>query len=55
MEEVDASTERGRGLQLVSHLADGWGSRPEGAGKTVWFTLALPPPAPAAPGTVPGG
>ena len=30
----------GRGLMLVEALADTWGIRPEGAGKTVWFELA---------------
>jgi len=35
--------EGGRGLQLVSMLADRWGSRRTPTGKTVWFELALPP------------
>lgn len=30
----------GRGLMLVEALADAWGVRPEGTGKTVWFELA---------------
>ncbi|WP_189135000.1 SpoIIE family protein phosphatase [Wenjunlia tyrosinilytica] len=34
--------EGGRGLQLVSLLADGWGSRRTPLGKTVWFELSLP-------------
>ncbi|QMU67695.1 SpoIIE family protein phosphatase [Streptacidiphilus sp. P02-A3a] len=34
--------EGGRGLQLVSMLADRWGSRRTPSGKTVWFELALP-------------
>jgi two-component sensor histidine kinase len=34
--------EGGRGLQLVSLLADRWGSRRTPSGKTVWFELALP-------------
>ena len=40
--------EGGRGLQLVHQLADEWGTRPEGAGKVVWFEQMLPadPPVP---------
>ena len=34
--------EGGRGLQLVSLLADRWGSRRTPRGKTVWFELNLP-------------
>ena len=34
--------EGGRGLQLVSLLADRWGSRRTPTGKTVWFELSLP-------------
>ncbi|WP_370147447.1 SpoIIE family protein phosphatase [Streptacidiphilus sp. EB129] len=34
--------EGGRGLQLVSLLADRWGSRRTPTGKTVWFELGLP-------------
>ena len=29
----------GRGLMLVRSLADAWGIRPEGLGKSVWFEL----------------
>lgn len=32
--------ERGRGLQLVDHLATRWGTRPTPEGKTVWFELS---------------
>ena len=35
---------KGRGLQIVSSLADEWGVQPSvdgGPGKTVWFTLEL--------------
>lgn len=42
--------ERGRGLQIVASMSDGWGvTRSSAAGKTVWFTLPGPdaPPAPA--------
>ena len=42
------TAEGGRGLQLVSVLADRWGvRRRRGADeKTVWFELSTPPPAP---------
>ncbi|MER7767152.1 PAS domain S-box protein [Kitasatospora sp. NPDC096140] len=33
--------ESGRGLIIVDALADGWGVRPSGSGKTIWFTLQL--------------
>jgi PAS domain S-box-containing protein len=33
--------EHGRGLQLVSLLADRWGTRPTAAGKSVWFLVQL--------------
>ncbi|MGW1075175.1 ATP-binding protein [Streptomyces sp. NPDC002537] len=36
LEQVATS---GRGLLLVHTLADGWGVRPHGVGKTVWFEL----------------
>ncbi|WP_338894500.1 SpoIIE family protein phosphatase [Streptomyces sp. TG1A-60] len=36
--------EGGRGLLLVAQLTDRWGSRPSGAGKTIWAEQALPPP-----------
>ncbi|MDX2695682.1 PAS domain-containing protein [Streptomyces ipomoeae] len=35
--------EGGRGLLLVAQLTDRWGSRPSGAGKTIWAEQALPP------------
>ncbi|QMU80483.1 PAS domain S-box protein [Streptacidiphilus sp. PB12-B1b] len=41
---ADADEECGRGLLLVDALSAAWGSRPTGDGKTVWFTLAQPPP-----------
>ena len=40
--EMDPSAERGRGLQVIQALADRWGTRPDGEGKTVWFALNLP-------------
>ncbi|KOG89734.1 diguanylate cyclase, partial [Streptomyces varsoviensis] len=36
-----ATEECGRGLMLVAALADAWGTRPEAAGKAVWFTLRI--------------
>jgi len=33
--------ERGRGLALVAHLADGWGVADLGRGKQVWFRLPV--------------
>jgi anti-sigma regulatory factor (Ser/Thr protein kinase) len=30
----------GRGIQLISRLADEWGAESTGPGKTVWFTLS---------------
>jgi len=34
--------EGGRGLQLVAHSSNRWGTRPADAGKTVWFELSVP-------------
>ncbi|WP_370466744.1 SpoIIE family protein phosphatase [Streptacidiphilus sp. PB12-B1b] len=49
--------EGGRGLYLVSRIADRWGTRYSGAGKTIWLEQALPAAraarAPAAPEAVP--
>lgn len=33
---ADGSESGGRGLELVDGLADRWGWRPEGAGKSIW-------------------
>lgn len=38
--------EHGRGLQLVSHLADRWGASRTQTGKVVWFEVAVEPPRP---------
>ena len=38
----DDSDERGRGLQVVSQLAQRWGARRAGAGKVVWCELPIP-------------
>ncbi len=43
--------ERGRGLQVVSQIAQRWGSRRTSSGKVVWCELALPP---TASGGIPG-
>jgi serine/threonine-protein kinase RsbW len=42
---VTPDAESGRGIHLVSALADNWGvtRRPCGAGKTVWAELKIPP------------
>ena len=51
LEPVAIDGESGRGLLLVSRLADRWGSRQEERGKTVWFAFSLngaaPPETPA--------
>ncbi|MFK4098756.1 ATP-binding protein [Streptomyces sp. NPDC019531] len=39
---ADLDDESGRGLQLVAHVANRWGTRPGATGKTVWFELAVP-------------
>jgi PAS domain S-box-containing protein len=39
----DDDDEDGRGLLLVDALAAAWGTRPSIPGKTVWFTLRIPP------------
>jgi anti-sigma regulatory factor (Ser/Thr protein kinase) len=39
--EAGADAESGRGLWLVAALAAEFGVRPEGAGKTLWFTRRL--------------
>ncbi|MEV5847791.1 ATP-binding protein [Streptomyces sp. NPDC051985] len=41
--EAGPNDESGRGLLLVDALADAWGMRPEPAGKTAWFEIALDP------------
>jgi serine phosphatase RsbU (regulator of sigma subunit)/anti-sigma regulatory factor (Ser/Thr protein kinase) len=38
----DNEDERGRGLQVVSQLAQRWGARRTASGKVVWCELALP-------------
>ena len=38
----DPAAERGRGLQVIDALASKWGTRPDGDGKTVWFSLDIP-------------
>ena len=46
--------ERGRGLMLLDALASGWGSTTKGAGKTVWFRLAITAPVVEDPSLVRG-
>lgn len=43
MEANRVDSEHGRGLRLVSQFARDWGWRPDGHGKTVWFSLDLDP------------
>ncbi len=38
----DSERESGRGLELVTTLADGWDWAPRAEGKVVWFALARP-------------
>ncbi|UGQ09441.1 SpoIIE family protein phosphatase [Yinghuangia sp. ASG 101] len=42
LREAGDDDEGGRGMQLVTTLAERWGSRRAGHGKTVWFELQLP-------------
>uniref|UniRef100_A0AAU2UX63 ATP-binding protein n=1 Tax=Streptomyces sp. NBC_00003 TaxID=2903608 RepID=A0AAU2UX63_9ACTN len=37
--------ERGRGLALIAHLSDSWGTHTAPDGKVVWFTLSAQPQA----------
>ncbi len=43
LRHADDSDERGRGLQVVSQLAQRWGARRALSGKVVWCELPLPP------------
>jgi anti-sigma regulatory factor (Ser/Thr protein kinase) len=43
--EAGPNDERGRGLLLVSALADAWGTQPEPPGKTTWFEITSEPSA----------
>ncbi|NUP34951.1 MAG: SpoIIE family protein phosphatase [Streptomycetaceae bacterium] len=45
LREARDTDEGGRGMQLVTTLADRWGSRRAGHGKIVWLELPLPDPA----------
>lgn len=40
--ELSAEAEGGRGLHIIASLAEHWGTRPTGAGKSVWAALRLP-------------
>jgi serine phosphatase RsbU (regulator of sigma subunit)/anti-sigma regulatory factor (Ser/Thr protein kinase) len=44
LRHADDSDERGRGLQVVSQLAQRWGARRAASGKIVWCELPLPIP-----------
>jgi anti-sigma regulatory factor (Ser/Thr protein kinase) len=55
LREAGQDDERGRGLQVVSQVAQRWGTRRTGTGKVVWCELTLPPahqPGAAPPGSV---
>jgi hypothetical protein len=41
--EPDLDADSGWGLMIIATLADRWGIDPAPPGKTVWFTLSLPP------------
>ncbi|MEW2400059.1 ATP-binding protein [Streptomyces sp. NPDC046862] len=41
--EAGPDDESGRGLLLVTALADAWGTRPEPMGKTTWFEITSEP------------
>jgi anti-sigma regulatory factor (Ser/Thr protein kinase) len=42
---TDPTSVSGRGLRAIDILSDSWGvdTRPDSRGKTVWFTLNVPP------------
>ena len=40
--DMDPAAPNGRGLHLVTALAERWGTRPTGVGKSVWCTLPAP-------------
>ncbi|WP_237285456.1 SpoIIE family protein phosphatase [Streptomyces niveus] len=46
---ASATDESGRGLQLVSALAQRWGARYTASGKSIWTEQPLPAPPPTAP------
>ncbi|MFF2188642.1 SpoIIE family protein phosphatase [Streptomyces sp. NPDC058155] len=46
---ASATDESGRGLQLVSALAQRWGARYTASGKSIWTEQTLPVPPPTAP------
>lgn len=41
---LDPTAVTGRGLMLVSSVADAWGVEPGSTGKTVWFSMSATPP-----------
>ncbi|WP_344444947.1 ATP-binding protein, partial [Kitasatospora nipponensis] len=42
LEPAESMDENGRGLNLVSKLAERWGTARKAVGKVVWFELPLP-------------
>ena len=42
LRRADLYDEGGRGLLLVAHVAEGWGSRHTRSGKTIWAQQPLP-------------
>ncbi len=49
LRQAGEDDERGRGLQVVSQIAQRWGTRRTGSGKVVWCELAVPPGRAATP------
>jgi hypothetical protein len=45
LEPAEELGETGRGLHLVTTLAERWGTARKAVGKVVWFELPLPRPA----------
>lgn len=40
--QTDTLSSRGRGLGLIEHLSDAWGTDPTVRGSTVWFEMLIP-------------
>ena len=52
LRHADDDEERGRGLQVVSQIAQRWGTRRTATGKVVWCEVAVPARASARPGEI---